>query len=192
MPKTMGSGQALSMRPEQLDSILSEASPKMRAVFSTCRFTACRVSEALQLSWGNWSGDSLVFPKRLTKGKLKTRTLPVNARLAEALRQWRTAWTEEYGHEPSREDYMFPGRAGLQSHFSRKAVDTGLRTICAKIGIEGASTHSFRRSALTAASSSGVTIPVLRTLSGHSSMACLQKYIDIDEDARKKAAMMFA
>ena len=180
MPKTMGSGQALSMRPEQLDNILSEATPKLRAIFSTCRFTACRVSEALQLSWGNWSGDSLVFPKRLTKGKLKTRTLPVNARLAEALRQWRTAWTEEYGHEPSREDYMFPGRAGLQSHFSRKALDTG------------ASTHSFRRSALTAASSSGVTIPVLRTLSGHSSMACLQKYIDIDEDARKKAAMMFA
>ncbi len=61
MPKTMGSGQALSMRPEQLDSILSEASPKMRAVNAK---TPSGEGRQVRLVSKGMSASNLLSPKR--------------------------------------------------------------------------------------------------------------------------------
>ena len=89
MPKSGGSGQALTLSTEQLDSIMTECPPKLRAVLSTTRFTACRISEALSLKWSNVTATDVVVPKQITKGKKKTRTIPLNPKLAEELKQWK-------------------------------------------------------------------------------------------------------
>ena len=55
-------------------------------------------------------------------------------------------------------DYIFRGRDGntTETHLTRAAADKALRKICANLGIDGASTHSWRRSALSNANEAGI------------------------------------
>jgi integrase/recombinase XerD len=55
-----------------------------------------------------------------------------------------------------------------------------------KVGIEGVSSHSFRRSALTAAHQAGLSLREVAEISGHQSLAALEKYLD--QDAARSAA----
>ena len=89
MPKTNRSGQALTLSSEQLDSIMAELSPKARAVFSLCRFTAARITEALSLKWENVTSTDIVIPKAITKKKMRTRTIPMNPKLWEEIAHWK-------------------------------------------------------------------------------------------------------
>ncbi len=191
MPKTNRSGQAASLTSEQLDQIMAELNPIARAALSTCRFTACRVSEGLQLTWGNITQTDVVIPKAITKKKMKTRTIPLNPRLAQELADWKVAWAKPAGREPEKTDYVFPGSRGSVTHMTRQNIDHALRAACNKLGVEGASTHSFRRSALTAASDKGVPLRVIQSISGHSSLEMLQRYLDVKDDQKKAATLAF-
>ena len=170
---------------------MSECSPKLRAVLSTTRITACRISEALSLKWSNATATDIVIPKAVTKGKKNTRTIPLNPKLAEELKSWKEIWTSTFKKEPEPNDYVFPGRGGVSEHYSRKTVDEKFRSTCKKLGIEGASTHSFRRSALTAASSAGIPVRHIQALSGHVSLDMLQRYIDVSDTQKKAVSMAF-
>jgi integrase/recombinase XerD len=55
-----------------------------------------------------------------------------------------------------------------------------------KVGIEGVSSQSFRRSALTAAHQAGLSLREVAEISGHCSLAALERYLDQDA-ARVKA-----
>jgi integrase/recombinase XerD len=191
MPKSGGSGQALTLSTEQLDSIMNECPPKLRAVLSTTRFTACRISEALSLRWSNVTATDVVIPKRITKGKKKTRTIPLNPKLAEELTSWKVTWSAEYKKVPESADFLFPGGICISEHYSRKTVDEQFRAVCKKLNIEGASTHSFRRSALTAASSAGIPLRHCQLISGHASLDMLSRYIDVSESQKRAVSMAF-
>ena len=120
MPKSGGCGQALVLSTDQLDSIMSECPPKLRAVLSTTRFTACRISEALSLKWSNLTTTDIVIPKAVTNGKKNTTTIPLNPKLAEELNAWRAMWPTHFQKEPDPNDHIFLGRNGPPEHFSRK------------------------------------------------------------------------
>jgi integrase/recombinase XerD len=47
------------------------------------------------------------------------------------------------------------------------------------VGIEGASTHSFRRTALTQMSDNNIPLRVIAEVSGHRNLAQLQGYLDV-------------
>ena len=79
----------------------------------------------------------------------------------------------------------------LRELCARVPVDKALRGVCAELDIVGASTHSLRRSALTAASDKGVPLRVLQSISGHSSLEMLQRYLDVRDEAKRAAAMAF-
>ncbi len=158
MPKTNRAGQALTLTSEQLDSIMAELHPIARAALVTCRYTAARVTEALSLRWENVTPTDIVIPKAVTKKKMQTRTIPLNPRLGEELANWRARWAATYKREPERADFLFPGHRIFDAHLTRRNVDYALRAVCRKLGIEGCSTHSFRRSALSAASNKGVPL----------------------------------
>jgi integrase/recombinase XerD len=54
-------------------------------------------------------------------------------------------------------------------------------------GIDGASSHSGRRSFITGLASKGVGVRVLMSLAGHRSIQTTQAYIDINDDMKRKA-----
>ena len=53
MVKSNRNGQAATLSTEQLDALADELGPSTRAVFSTCKYTADCINEALKLKWEN-------------------------------------------------------------------------------------------------------------------------------------------
>ena len=191
MPKSNRSGQAAILSTAQLDALMAQLPPLGRAIFQTTRCSAGRISEVLSLRWGNLYDDFLVIPKCITKKKVRAREIPLNPQLKQELASWRAAWPEVYKRAPEATDYLFPTGRDLSKPFLRRAADRLLRAACEKLGYNGVSTHSFRRSALTAASDAGIPVRHIMELSGHSSLSVLQCYLSCSQEQKRAVAMAF-
>ena len=190
--KTNRYGQAAVLNSSQLDELILALPARHHQVLAElCRRTACRISEGRQLTWASITSSAVVFPKTITKGKLASRTVPATSKLQGILDSWRLDWARLNGREPLNGDFVFPGRFAGQCLSSRSFMDALERAAEVK-GLEGVSSHSFRRSALSSASEAGVPLAALRALSGHQSLSTLQRYLEISQSAREAAAAAFA
>lgn len=148
---------------------------RARALFGICLFTACRIMEACTLRRKDVFDEKrrvrpeLIIRKGNTKGKLATRTIPVGEELRELLVDY---------NPPSYQWFLFPGRLG-KGHINPDSAARILRNACKRVGIEGASTHSFRRTALTMMSDTGIPLRVIQEVSGHRTLDELQKYLEV-------------
>jgi len=102
----------------------------------------------------------------------------------EDLRSLLTSWRSHAG-----QIYLFPGRHPSHhwKHLHTNSADQILREAFSRIGIEGASTHSFRRTALTQMSNAGIPLRIIQEISGHSNLEQLQRYLDVKPDQVKGA-----
>ena len=193
MPKAQGCGQALVLAQEEADAVVEACAPIHRAVFSFARCTAARISEVLSLRFENVTATHVVLPKRIVKGKKKTREVPINARLREEFARWQACWEATQGRPPEGADFLFPARLGdtRERHLTRGAADKALRKVCAALNIGGASTHSWRRTSLTNANDAGISLRVLQSLSGHSSLDMLSRYLQTSDTQKRQAADAF-
>ena len=193
MPKSQGHGQALVLSQEQANAIIEACSPALRAAFSFTRSTAARISEVLSLKFENVTSTCVVLTKRIVKGKKKTREVPINDRLAEEFRAWRQQWESIHGRPPEGSDYLFPGRGGdtKSKHLTRQAADIALRKICRDLSIDGASTHSWRRTSLSNANDAGISLRVLQAISGHSNLDVLNRYLQTSDTQKREATNAF-
>lgn len=66
-------------------------------------------------------------------------------------------------------------------HFSPTTLVMLFRQIYNMAGIHDARSHSGRRSFITKLANKGVSVRVVQTLAGHSSMQTTQRYIDVNE-----------
>ena len=180
--KVNRNGQATVLTPEQLDQLLAAApSARYRALWSLQRWSAARISETLALTWGDVVAGHVTYRKATTKTKA-TRQIRCTDRLAAALAEYRLAWAEEHGHAPIASEALFPAAGSTTSPMSRQAADKALRATAIKLGFEGVSTHSFRRSFATGAVKRGATLPAVQRVTGHSSLAGLTPYIEVDQE----------
>ncbi|MEG4508034.1 site-specific integrase [Microcoleus sp. F6_B4] len=186
--KIEGHGQAKILTQEEIELLFNEGlqTPRDRTLFGVCLYTACRVAEACSLevidiytTKGNVR-PTINFRKHNTKGKLQTRTIPV----IEDLRSLLTSWRPHAG-----QTYLFPGRHRCHHwhHLHSNSADRILREAFERVGIEGASTHSFRRTALTQMSNAGIPLRIIQEISGHSNLEQLQRYLEVKPDQVKGA-----
>ena len=190
--KTNRFGQAAVLTTQQLDHLISALRGRHHQVLAeVCRRTACRISEGRQLTWQCITSNEVTFPAPLTKGKLQSRSIPATPELQQILRDWRGEWIDMNGRQPLNGDFVFPGRFAGQCLSSRAFMDA-LERAANETGLEGVSSHSFRRSALSSASEAGVPLAALRTLSGHQSLSTLQRYLAVSQKAKQQAAAAFA
>lgn len=174
-------GAAAVLTPEQLDALLDAApSPRYRALWSIQRWTAGRISEVLALRWGDLNGV-VTYRRGNTKTKT-TRQVPTAPRLEAELQEYRAAWEAEHGHAPARDEALFPAKGSTTSPMSRQAADKALRATCDALGLQGVSTHSFRRSFATGALRRGVSMPAIQRVTGHQSLGSLGHYLEADTD----------
>lgn len=175
--KVNGNGQAKVLTPDELRSLFTDGflTVRDRAIFSICLYTGCRISEALALQTADVQGGIVTFRKQNTKGKLKTRSIHITPALAQRL--------EAYGAKPG---YLFPGMHG-RGHLSRYMGEKLLKDACDRVGLQGVSTHSFRRTALTQMSSAGVPLRHIQEISGHDNLANLQRYLEVSPEQRRDA-----
>ena len=188
MAKVNRCGQSAILSSAELDRLFDVMTPRCRAALSICRYTAGRISEALALKWDNISNGYIVLEKAKTKTK-HTRQVPLQPRLQEELDRWFLTQTPE----PSRTDWIFSRTDGSKTQpIPRRTIDHALRTACKRAGLQGVSTHSMRRSALTSASDKGVPLRHIQSLSGHASLDCLSKYLQVTDGHKRAAALAFA
>lgn len=171
--KVAGHGQAKILTPQEIADLFERgcSSNRDRALFGVMLYCGCRVSEALALTPGDISETHITFRKATTKGKCKTRQMDIHPKLKELL--------ASYDNGGKR--YLFPGRHG-RGHLTRAGADTLLKEACNRCGIEGVSTHSFRRTCLTQLSNAGVPLRVVQEISGHASLANLQRYLEVQPE----------
>ena len=181
-------GQSRVLDTHQLDLLISSLPDHHhRVVAEVCRRTGCRAGEATQHTWGMISESAITFQRKIVKGKLSSRSVPVTPQLWEALRAWRATWVVRQGRDPLSGDFLLPRRFAGSCLSTRSFMDA-LEKAAAESGLEGVSSHSFRRSALSA----GVPLRVLMALSGHKSMSALQRYLEVTPAQRVAAASAFA
>lgn len=66
--------------------------------------------------------------------------------------------------------------SGVTEGLTRFMADKNLRYACKHIGVEGVSTHSFRRTAVTQMSSAGIPLRTIQEIFGNSDPLRLQRY----------------
>ncbi|MFN6562442.1 MAG: tyrosine-type recombinase/integrase [Nostoc sp. ChiSLP01] len=177
-------GRAKILSPEEIQLLFSQGVDSLRdkALFAVMLYTACRVSEAVTLlkrdvydSKGKVRAK-ITFRKGNTKGKLATRAIPVIQELRIRLQAYKP-----------RDDspWLFPGNPDhkrASTHLHRDSALWIVRVACQRVGIEGVSSHSFRRTALTSMSNAGIPLRVIQEISGHRTLDELYKYLEVKEE----------
>ncbi len=170
-------GRAKILTTSEIQLLFNEGlqNSRDRALFGVCLYTACRIEEACTLRRKDvFDAKRLVRPELIirkgnTKGKLATRTIPVGEELLSLLVDY---------NPPSYQWFLFPGRHG-KGHIDPDSAARILRSTFESLGIEGASTHSFRRTALTMMSNARIPLRVIQEVSGHRTLDELQKYLEV-------------
>ncbi len=175
-------GRAKILTAEEIQLLFSEGftlNPlRDRTLFSVCLYTACRINECVTLRTRDvYDSQGKVRPviiirKGNTKGKLATRTIPV-------LEDFKARLSKYSSSQP--DGFLFPGRHG-RGHINSDAAARILRQACQRVGIQGVSTHSFRRTALTQMSNAGIPLRVIQEVSGHRTLDELHKYLEVRPD----------
>jgi len=169
--------RATVLTTDQISAMLAAASPRDAALVVLMCVGAMRVGETTLLAWEDVEGCTVSIPGGVTKtGQSRRFTLPL------AAGQWLEAWREVCPN--TKKGWVFPGQAGQP--LSVRGAQTAISKLAEKVSIAGVSSHSFRRSALTAAQQAGLSLREVAEISGHQSLAALERYLDQDA-AREKA-----
>jgi integrase/recombinase XerD len=183
-----GRGKVLTQ--EEIQLLFAEGLPNTfyRCLFAIALFSAARINETCTLftedvfDRNGKPRSHLTIRKSHTKGQLGSRTIPI----IPDLRAFLIAYYPEAGNP-----YLFPSRYDPTGHINPDSAARVLRKACALVGIEGVSTHSFRRTALTQMSNQNIPIRVIAAYSGHRDLAQLNAYLEVrDEQVLGAAASL--
>lgn len=172
-------GKAKILTQEEIQLLFNEGfqTERDRALFGICLFSACRINEAVTLKivdaydTAGRVRPKLVIRKGNTKGKLATRTIPIIEDLRLILTNYKPNVEQEY---------LFPGR--FTGHIDPESASRILRKAFRRVGIEGGSTHSFRRTSLTLMSDAGIPLRIIQEISGHRNLSQLQNYLEVRDE----------
>jgi integrase/recombinase XerD len=180
MAKSNRSGQAAVLTPVTLQMIWDELDLPYRLVTQICYFTAARCGEVVSLERSDLHHDRIIYQARKTKTKT-TREASITPQLTAALQ----------AVVLPTQGFIFPSGSHT-GHITVRAVDKHLRRAAELIGIGGVSTHSFRRSQATHLHQAGVPLRAIQRITGHATLAALERYLDIGsaEAYQSQAAVM--
>jgi integrase/recombinase XerD len=184
--KVHGHGQAKILTAAEINKLFEEgfATDRDRALFGFCLYTGCRVSEACSLITDDiyCNGQQIearsvvTIRKGNTKGDEATRQIDTHPKLKALLENYVPG-----------DRHVFPGRHLHNGSINPRSADEILKAACERVKLEGVSTHSFRRTALTRMSNAGVPLRHIQEISGHKDLATLQKYLEVSPEHRKSA-----
>ena len=186
--------QAKVLRKTELQRLLNHIShtrhPERDRVIVLLGFEAgLRAKEIAGLTWSMVTtatgelADAISLPNKASKGRNGGRTIPLHDDLRAALA----------GLMAVRGDKVRPHLPVVYSEradgYSANAVAVWFLTRFREIGIEGASSHSGRRSFITALAKkiteAGGSLRDVQELAGHASLATTQRYIQGDTAAKR-------
>ncbi len=187
MPK-----QAKTLTGQELRRVLDHIATRPhalrnRTMLLTTHYAGLRVGEVAYLRYGDvvdTSGrvrDEIRLDAAQTKGR-HGRVVFVNAKLRKEL----DAYLHQFPQtKPEHKLFYTQKRAG--EGFTPNTLAQHFHYLYLKAGIDGASSHSGRRTFITNLASKGVGVRVLMSLAGHQNISTTQRYIDITDDMKRRA-----
>jgi integrase/recombinase XerC len=147
-----------------------------------------RAKEIANLTWSMVTdadgvvSDSIALVNKASKGRRGGREIPINRQLREALvalKAFKTASPEDR--------VIFSER---DVGYSENAVAVWFHRLYSGLGLQGASSHSGRRTFITKAAKNitlaGGSLRDVQQLAGHSSLSTTQRYIEGSTEAKRK------
>tara|TARA_B100000242_G_scaffold293156_1_gene270396 strand:+ start:1005 stop:1580 length:576 start_codon:yes stop_codon:yes gene_type:complete len=180
-------GRAKVLTSDQVDQVIKFLPSALhKTIALTLRISGARISEVIQLRWEDLDKEELQFPREITKKQLDTREIPIEEDYYNQMMIWKSEWAALKGRQPSKKDYIFPGRFN-GSHITSRSFMYAHEEALERAEISKATTHSYRRTQLTQLHKKGVPLRVVQTLSGHRSLDTLQRYLEVSDQDKREA-----
>ncbi len=158
-----------------------------RAMFQTSFLAGLRVGEIASLRFRDVVDaegkvkDQVLLTADMTKGS-ESRIVFINEKLRKELQAYINVYT------PLNPDSkLFYSQKKSSDGFSANTLTQHFHYLYRRVGIDGASSHSGRRSFITSIASKGVSVRVLMSLAGHKHLGTTQKYIDVNDSLLRSA-----
>jgi integrase/recombinase XerD len=182
--------QAKTLTPTEIAQVLGYIAQhsyalRNRVMLLTGLWSGMRVGEIASLRVGDVrsSDGSICAEVRLTAQQTKGRQ-PRTVFLPQKLRDELTAYLAlRCGVRDEHPLFVTAGRRA----FSPNVMAQHFHYLFRRAGVSGASSHSMRRSFITNLANQGIGVRVLASLAGHRSIGVTQRYIDVNDDMKRRA-----
>lgn len=182
--------QAKALTEQELDRVLKYVETKKfaqrdRALVLTSFLSGMRAKEIASLKFKDIMHEDGTIKNEvrltadMTKGR-HGRVVFLSERLRDELAKYARTRATNHPHMPV---FFTSNRAG----FNANGLCQHFWWLYKRAGVSGASSHSGRRTFITRLAEKGVGVRVLASLAGHRSIAITQRYIDVNDDMKRRA-----
>lgn len=184
--------QAKTLTPVEIEKVLSHIASKPnsqrnRVMFLLTVWAGFRVSEVagLKLSDVQNEDGSIRAEVYLSADRVKhghAGVVYLNERLQQELKAYvdgRRWFTQDQS--------LFTTIANPRKGFSANTLTQHFHYLYKRAGINGGSSHSGRRTFITTLANKGVSVRLLASLVRHANIATTQRYIDVNDDMKRRA-----
>ena len=190
--RTANMAQARTLNEQEIQQVLDHISTRKhadrdRTMLLVSHLSGMRVGEIAALTVNHVldAAGQIRAEIRLTAEQTKgkhPRTVFLNKRLREVL----AAYVETIRTD-DRDRALFPTQKNPRKGFSSNSLTQHFAKLYAGAGVDGATSHSGRRTYATNIASQGVGLRVLMRLMGHRNVSTTAVYIDANDDMLRKA-----
>ncbi len=189
--------QARALGAAEMEQVLEHVNAGRHAHRNRCfilltHLAGLRVGEVASLRWmdvmtadGQIKEEVRLLPE-MTKGK-HARTVFISTRLRQELQQY----ADIYRRAAPLDCPLFYSQKGARSGFTANSLTQTIAKLYRGAGLDGATSHSGRRTFLTNLANKGTAIHLLRTLAGHRSISTTATYL-YSSPTQLKAAVELA
>jgi integrase/recombinase XerD len=190
--KTAMSKQAKTLTPQEIRKVLDHVSTRKhslrnRAMLLTMYYAGLRVKECAALRYadvldaeGKIRAEIRLTPEQ-TKGS-KAGTVFVSEKLRKELHAYVRAVPAQ-----AATDALFYSQKRPSEGWNSNTLCQFFHHLFKSVGIEGASSHSPRRTLITNLADKGVSVRVLQSIARHANISTTQAYIDVNDAMKRKA-----
>lgn len=158
-----------------------------RAIIMTTFLSGMRVGEVASLTYADVvdSSGAIKAEIRLSAAQTKgnhARIVFVNERLRKELELYCRRYIPANLNQK-----LFHSQKANSNGFSANTLTQFFHYLYKRVGIDGASSHSGRRTFITNLANKGIGVRVLMSLAGHRSITTTQAYIDVNDEMKRRA-----
>ena len=170
-----------------LDHVASRPhAARNRIALLLTHWSGMRVGEVAALRWCD-----VIAPDHSVKPEIRLSAAQTKGHQARRVFVSDKLRKELASYARSQPQPMLPDQPLLRTQkrdgFSANTLAQTINYIYRAAGLEGASSHSGRRSFITTLAHKGVGVRVLASLAGHRSITTTQRYIDVNDDQKRAA-----
>lgn len=176
--------QATVLTSKQINDVFKILeTPRDKSMFGLGIYAGLRIGEIIRLQQDHvFTADGVRY--KLTVNSLKKRRtdwedIPLHHKLRELLMAYKPTLKDDL--------WLFPSSESVAGHLSRTRAHLILSNAFNTLNIDGARTHSLRRTCLTTMYRAGIPLRTIQSISRHESLSQLQEYLKVDPEDRVKA-----